>query len=197
MIEWLEALADEFPDMVVIFAYLRYTEQLTAWDIVLALVIQLVLGSRKFPEVAVMAQETFERCRQRKARPPMAELVKLFKAIVKVFPDAFITIDGIDEMKREIQDFIIDLVSTTNAHIIFTSRPSPIMEDKVKQLKGSNAAFIEVEAQPEDLDLYINGAIQGAHSLRTLLERHNMKDEVMTIIKKRAGGMCVPHFNGC
>lgn len=189
LIEWLESLADEFPDMVVVFAYLRYTEQITAWDVILALIVQLVRWSHRYPDVVAIVQAALERHRRRKSTPSLAELVKLLKTIFKQFPEAFALIDGLDEMKQETQQAIIEIMSSVEAHVLFTSRGMPLLEDQVKDLRGDEAVFVNVAAQSEDLDLFINDAIKRNPTLGRLLDVHNIKAKVISTIKEKSGGM--------
>lgn len=189
MIDETESMAERMQGMAVAFAYLRYTEKLGTWDIILSLIIQLVLYSHQTPEVATLVRGVVDRHRRRRAKPSLDELVKLLKGILKRFPDACIILDGLDEMLVEVQRMIIKIFSSVEVRVLFTSRPMILMEERVKALMGDQAVFMNIAAQPEDLDLFITNAIDENPSLSKLLDIHNLKDAVVASIKEKAGGM--------
>lgn len=189
MIDEIESIPRSLRSMTVAFAYLRYTEMLTTWSIILSLIIQLVLQSQEVPSVAQMVQEVVEKCQKRRAKPSLDDLVKLLKGIIGLLPNVCIIIDGLDEMLEEVQRAIIKILADIECRVLFTSRPMLLLEDRVKTLKGDQAVFLNVTAQPEDLDIFINTAIEDNPSLSRILQKHKIKEEVVATIKEKAGGM--------
>lgn len=198
-VEEAEALAQKAGkgDAAVAFLYLRFSETLTEWDIVLSIITQLVEWSEQLPAVVAAVKETFGRRRgpRKGGRPTFADLVQLLKVIIALYRQVDIMIDGMDEMKEAIQWLVAETVTSANARVLFTSRPIHFVEDRLKELTGDQLAVVNFAAPSEDLDLFIEGAIKGSPGLAALLKDKTSKENVMAKIKDKAAGMYVrPNF---
>lgn len=191
-VQWLEARAEKSShgDVAVIALYLRYSEKLSAWDIIVSIIIQLVQWSDRLPDVTAVVRDAFkQRGPRRSGRPSFDILVQLMKFIINIYREVDIIIDGIDEMPEEIQWLIIDITTSTEARVLFTSRSIRTLEGRLKDLKGEDVTFLDFVASSEDLDLFIGGVIDQSPVLAALLKANNAKEDVMTAIKNKADGM--------
>lgn len=188
MVESLERRAEERRDIATASAYLRYTEQMTTWDIAMSIIVEIV-ESNPLPAVIDILVKGLARHRRKNTRPSLAELTKLLQEIVKQYAQVFISIDGLDEMGTVVQAEIIDIVSSVKANVLLTSRPLKLLQTKLLQLRSQKPVFMNVVALPEDLEFYIAHIIALTPGFGEVLNRHNMKEEIMEKIKAKADGM--------
>lgn len=197
MIDDAEARAVE-PDVAVVSLYLRFLETLTESDIVLSIIIQLVQWSHKVPDVASLVLEVFNQKKgARKAqKPPFVELAKLMKDVIALFREVDILMDGIDEMKEKIQWAVSQAIISSKARLLLTSRHIHLLEERLKKSLGDELVFVEFAAPPEDMDLFVEGAIEDSYSLAALFDSDEAKQEVKNKIIEKAAGMCVSSIIG-
>lgn len=179
---------EQHPGMAVASAYLRYTEHLTLWDILIALVLHLVESS-PLPSVLNIVDKAFQRHQRKNTRPSVQDLEKLLQAIVKEYVQAFLAIDGLDEMPVDIQSALIRVLSSLKANILITSRPLRLLQEKLVQIAQSKPVYINIVAEDEDLEIFIAHMIDLTPALAHLLETNGMQEEVVSKIKKNADGM--------
>lgn len=187
--EWAESLAAKSRDVAVVCVYLRHDEQLTAWEITLDVIAQLVHCSTWIPAVPAMVQDVFERHERMNSRPSLAELAQLLEDILRQFRKASIFVDGLDEMKQVVQAQVARVIGTAEAHVLFTSRRLILVEEELEDLRGEALVFLDVVAEEGDLDLFIEDAIKQTPGFNKLLNRWKVRDEVVKTVKAKADGM--------
>jgi len=178
-------------DIAVVIIYLRFSETLTEWDIVLSIIIQLVKWSGRIQAVAAAVSETLNQRRgpQSGGRPSFGELVKVLKDIITLYHEVDIIMDGMDEMKERIQSIIAETVASTEARVLLTSRPIPLLETRLRKKIGGQLVIVPFTAPPEDMGKFIDKAIEDSLMLADLLEDHDAKQDVKKKIMQRADGM--------
>lgn len=188
LVECADELAAQSQDVAVVCIYLRHDEQLTAWEITLEVIVQLVQHSLSLPGVSASVRKVFERHERMYSKPSFSELTKLLHTILGHFRKASIFVDGLDEMKSSVQIEMAEILSCADAHILIASRRLSLLEDEVEELRGK-LEFVDVVAEEDDLDLYIASMFRLTPGFKKLLNEYKIKDKVIQTIKEKAGGM--------
>lgn len=172
--------------VAVIFAYLKHNEQLTLWDVIVALVRQLIECA---DTTLLDLVEKIIKDHDQPTLPTLDDVVELLREMLKTFEEQFISLDGIDEMLPEHQVKLLDIVLSLEARILIMSRPLPIFKARLERQELQKPVFYEVVANPVDLDLFITDEINKAPGLLEMLDEHHIRKAVMDMIKEKADGM--------
>lgn len=191
MVEQADSIASKSKDEAVVCVYLRHDEQQTAWEITLGIIIQLVHWSIWLPAVPALVEELLDRHERidSDSKPSLSDLEVLLNDILKEFRKASIFIDGLDEMKQEVQAQITEIVAATEANVLFTSRQLILLEEIVEELRGEALVFLDIVAEEVDLNLFIEDSIKRTPGFNRLLVRGKVKEEVVKTVKAKAEGM--------
>lgn len=183
VIEYLEYLAGQQEGIGVMFAYCRYTEPISATDVLAALVRQFLERHRSLTSIV---QPLYERHQRERTRLTQNELVGLLLEISKKFRRMFIILDGLDEASDAARFDLLAILSSLNLHFFITSRPLRYLESVVP------AAFcLDIMAHDHDITLIINSKLDRMPILKSLLGNGSFKDEVISSIRSKAQGMSV------
>lgn len=161
---------------------------MTTWDVVVALVRQLVEATTK-PTIIRRVQDVFLGHEHKTTRPTLSELSKLLGELLHEFKERFISLDGLDEMRPEQQVELLDIILALDAKVLIMSRPLALLKARLEKRTHQKPGFLEVVANPADLDLFLVHVIDKNPALANLLEDHSIKQDVMEKIKAKADGM--------
>jgi ankyrin repeat domain-containing protein 50 len=175
-------LIDYFQDLgvCVAFAFCRYTEPVSVTEILAALVRQLL---EQCPSLLQFVRPLYERHTLHGTKLTQRELLDLLRQFSRVVRIVFI-IDGLDEASYDTQFDLVDAIASLNARFLITSRPLERLKSAVP-----DAVFFEVRARVEDIELLVSQKIQRDPRFAGFLEKHKLKNEVVTRVTKNSGGM--------
>ncbi|KAG2012158.1 ankyrin repeat domain-containing protein 50 [Coprinopsis cinerea AmutBmut pab1-1] len=165
----------------VLFVYCRYTEDLSVTDILKALVKQCL---ERHPNVFPAVESLYRRHKLEKTEPSLEELVDLLKSLEGFFIRIFYVIDGVDEAPVDVRFDLIKVLNKLHGNIFLTSRPLDHLGKKLEF-----AVLFSVVAQEDDVVLLIEEKLERNEGLSNLLDRHNMKGELVRKIIDKAEGM--------
>jgi hypothetical protein len=175
-------LVDYFKDsgVCVAFAFCRYTEPVSVTEILAALVRQVL---EQCPSLLRLLRPLYERHTLHGTKLTQQELQDLLRQFSSVVRIAFI-IDGLDEASYDTQFDLVEAIASLKARFLITSRPLDLLKSAVP-----DAVFFEVTARVEDIELLVSQKIQRDPRFAGLLEKHKLKNEVVTKVAKNSGGM--------
>ncbi|KAH6896228.1 ankyrin repeat-containing domain protein [Coprinopsis sp. MPI-PUGE-AT-0042] len=186
--EYLKELAGQVSahEILVCFAYCRYTEPTSVCDILAALVRQaLERANHILPAVEHLYLGLYNQHRLEGTRPSQEELVELLLEISKRFRLAFYILDGLDEAQDEIKHHLLRILSSINIHLLITSRPLPYLEATLPSVDR-----FEVVANGDDIDRLVARTIEQNPVFRALLEKEpTLKQKTIASVKQKANGM--------
>ncbi|KAK4243163.1 ankyrin repeat-containing domain protein [Corynascus novoguineensis] len=123
-----------------------------------------------------------------KTRPSFDELARVLQTVANLFSRIFIVVDALDECRlsdgsrSKFLTEIFALQNKTGANIFATSR---FIRDVTKRFE--NTLSLEIRAQPEDVQRYINGNMD--HLPTCITQRPDLCQELITKIVKAADGV--------
>jgi ankyrin repeat domain-containing protein 50 len=181
VIDYLNSLADASSDICVAFVYCRYTEPMTVREILAAVVRQLV---ERYPQLTPMVEPMCAKHQLQKTKPTEKELICLIRDICAAFRVAYIFIDGLDEALPDERFDFLDALKSIKANFMITSRPLHILEDVLP-----NAAFFDIIAREEDVELLVAQRIERSPGLRRLLCDEEKRRQVIAKVCEASQGM--------
>ncbi|TFK24255.1 hypothetical protein FA15DRAFT_420587 [Coprinopsis marcescibilis] len=184
VVEHLERIAKDNPDVCVVFAFCRYTEPIPVRDILAALLRQLL---EDYPSVFPFIKALYDRHHLKKIRPLQHELLNVLQQITTsgLFRSTFFVLDGLDEASAAIQFDLIQVLASISAHFFLTSRPLEQWRDQ-----APDAEFFTIEAPSSDISLLVEQKISRIPALRKLLENNEtLKTEVVAKVLHNSSGM--------
>ncbi|KAK4248955.1 hypothetical protein C7999DRAFT_39939 [Corynascus novoguineensis] len=123
-----------------------------------------------------------------RTRPSFDELARVLQTVANLFSRVFIVVDALDECqlsdgsRSKFLTEIFALQNKTGANIFATSR---FIRDVTERFKDK--LTLEIRAQPEDVQRYINGNIDNMPTCVT--QRPDLRKEVVTKIVQAVDGM--------
>jgi ankyrin repeat domain-containing protein 50 len=189
VIEHLEALARAAaPGSVsVAFIYCRYTDRTPVRDILAALVRQLLERNHS---LLYLIEPLFEQHSLERTQPNQHELLDVLANISEVVKTNFFVLEGLDEALPDAQFDLLEALASLNANTFITSRPLQQLEAQAEE--WSAVEFFNVTATDEDLDLFLSHRFSRSASLQRLLSDKQFRNEVLSQIRSKSDGMCVP-----
>lgn len=184
----LEQMARKSEDVAVAFAYLQFSAQVNTWDVIMALIRQLVERTTR-PTVLSLVDAAFKQHEHTDSPPPLSELVKLLRDILQEYKEQFISLDGLDEMLPARRMELLDILLSLEANIIIFSRPLTLLKARMEKQSTFKPGFFDIVANPVDLDLFIAHIIDTTEGFGELLDEHGLRMEITKKIKDKAGGM--------
>ncbi|KAH6896226.1 hypothetical protein BKA70DRAFT_1570115 [Coprinopsis sp. MPI-PUGE-AT-0042] len=186
--EYLKELAGQVTahEILVCFAYYRYTEPTSVCDILAAFVRQaLERAEHVLPVIEDLYLRMYGQHRLEGTRPSQEDLVELLLEISKHFKLAFYILEGLDEAEDEVKHHLLRILSSMNMHLLITSRPLPSLEAAFPSVDR-----FEVTANGDDIDFLAARMIEQNPVFRALLERERtLKEEMISSVKQKANGM--------
>ncbi|KAH6908137.1 ankyrin repeat-containing domain protein [Coprinopsis sp. MPI-PUGE-AT-0042] len=173
---------DHFKDagVYVAFAYCRYTEPVSVTEILAALVRQLL---EQCPPLLQFVEPLYQRYSLQETKLTQKELLGLLRQFSRVIRITFI-VDGLDEASYDTQFDLVEAIASLNARFLITSRPLDRLRSAIP-----DAVFFEVVAHAEDIGLLVAQRIQRDPRFAKFLEKHKLKNEVVTKVTQNSGGM--------
>ncbi|KAG2011164.1 ankyrin repeat domain-containing protein 50, variant 2 [Coprinopsis cinerea AmutBmut pab1-1] len=165
----------------VVFAYCRYSEQLTVKDILEALIKQFIAAD---PSLTTLAESLYEKHRKQKTRPTQRELLDLVRQMESRFDIVFYVIDGLDEARVETQFDLILAINALRGQFALTSRPLQTLQSGLPTTK-----FYSVKAHKSDIVRLVVQKIKRNPGFYSLLQRHSYLDELVQSIADKSNGM--------
>ncbi|KAF5340755.1 hypothetical protein D9611_007499 [Ephemerocybe angulata] len=181
----IEHLEDIFygQNIAIVYAFLRYSEKLTLHDIIAGMLSQLV---RSDTTAFTHILPTYQRSKKFGDVLSCSEAVKALKGILGLFSDAFIVIDGLDEVDDGTKDGLLRVVTSLQAHVLITCRPL----DLFKRRHTPHALHIPIQAQTGDIEIYVTERIKESTVLANILsENPTIAARFSTLVKEKSQGM--------
>ncbi|EAU82468.2 ankyrin repeat domain-containing protein 52 [Coprinopsis cinerea okayama7 len=165
----------------VILVYCRYSEPLSAREILEAIIKQYL---ERHPFLHAVISSLYAQHDLEKTEPSDEELVSLIGEIETFFEKCYYGLDGVDEAKDDTQFDLIKAINRLQGNFILTSRPLDHLGAALKY-----AVFFTISAQREDIELLIMERLDRNIGLRELLDRHGYRQETIRQIVDKAAGM--------
>lgn len=178
----------ESPFRAIAFAFLRYSERYTWQEILTSLVIQLVRSSDLacatfWPIYSRVAAKTASKT----IIISSSDLESVFRDLAGKLEMLYVVIDGLDEAGDEVKDKLLEVLvpSTSGVNLLILSRPlDPFTHH------APNAFFVSIQAQTEDIDLYVRNEVQRSSRLQALIGGRPEKiTELCEKIARQSEGM--------
>ncbi|KAF5335454.1 hypothetical protein D9611_012131 [Ephemerocybe angulata] len=178
--EHLKEVFEDYPDIAIICAFIRYTEHPSACDILAGLLQQLVV---RHPCASRYMRRVFIQNRKLELREQ--GLVKALHDIVGLLSKVFIVIDGLDEADDAVKDALLRTLPTLGANVLIMSRPLELFTPCVP-----DALHVSIEARTEDIDRFIDDQIQRNSRLRAIIRGDpTLVEKLKVRIRESAKGM--------
>jgi ankyrin repeat domain-containing protein 50 len=168
-------------DVLVGFAFLRYSETLSARGILAALVRQAL---ERHPHLQPLIAPIYERHRLERTQPTQEELVFMLVSISKQFRIVFFAIDGLDEAHRSVRLGVLKALPTCNVKLFLTSRPL----ERIESLFPNVVQFM-VAATEEDIERLIDEKLDETPALEAMMKTPSLKREVISKVASKSKGM--------
>lgn len=181
IINHLLELADKSPDTMVAYGYIRYSDKPSTNSILTGMLRQI---ARRDASAAQVIGRVFSRHKRDNTEATTGELVDLLKAVLTPYRLRQIILDGLDESPEDVQIELMEIVTSIDASALIFARPLELFRSGLPEAK-----FIEVSAETEDIEILISHHISRFHKLRALVDRHNLREEVLETIVRKASGM--------
>jgi len=189
-IEELEKLAKESPESAVLYAYLTSSTRLTTWDVVVALVRQLVESTTRksdLERVEIVFKEA--QSRNRRTRPTLSEIASLLKRLLKDTHQHFLVIDGLNEIQPKQQAEILEVILPLDAKLLIMSGDPTMITSHLERQTPPSPVFMHTVTSSVDPDSFITHTIEKIPSLAILLRENGIIHDVMNKIKLKTDGM--------
>ncbi|KAF5311594.1 hypothetical protein D9611_009489 [Ephemerocybe angulata] len=182
-VEHLEEKFSGRADIAILYAFLRYSEKPTLLQIVAGFLTQLV----RYHRVAFShLLPTYLRAKMHEDELWFADAVKLLQDSLDMFQDAFIVIDGLDEVDDTTKDGLLNVLISLHAHILLTCRPLELFMRR----HTPSALQIPVQAQTRDIEVYVGKRIKQSTRLSSILsENSDIAERFTALIQEKSKGM--------
>ncbi|KAF5336014.1 hypothetical protein D9611_006177 [Ephemerocybe angulata] len=172
-------------DVAIAYALLRYSEKTPCRDIFAALIGQII-GKRD--SALAHLQVVYDRQQSVQGRKlPLTEREALntLQDIVKLFAKVFIVIDGLDEADDEVKDGLLQALPSMGVNLLITSRPLDLFTTYTP-----DAIHISIQAQTDDIDLYVTKKIEKSARLRMIIGGDQaLTEELKRLVREKSHGM--------
>ena len=181
-IDFLEKRHQGLPNILVLFAFLRYSQPLSLRDVLAGLLSQLVMASEN---ALSYMQPIYARETGKGADLSQDDMVVALKDIVQLLTKVFVAIDGLDEADDELKDGIVEVLPPLGFNILITSRPLPLYRQQTP-----NALHVAIQARTEDIALFVSAQVNRSARLKTILKGHpELTEQLSSRIKQKSNGM--------
>ncbi|KAJ3502542.1 hypothetical protein NMY22_g18549 [Coprinellus aureogranulatus] len=166
---------------VVVYAYLRYDEQLNARDVFVALLDQLLVRD----EAVVKIAPSYLEKKKDRDEYTLKEVVHVLGEVVSCLDQVYAVIDGLDEASSEVKNELVHKLPPMNVNLLIFSRPLQLYLDCTP-----TALQVHIQARTDDIDLYVSEECDKNPELKALFREHpDKEDELRRRLKKKADGM--------
>ncbi|KAF5339857.1 hypothetical protein D9611_009063 [Ephemerocybe angulata] len=184
-VEHLEDNFSDRTDVAVIYAFLRYSEKHALLDIIAGLLAQLVSSHRA---AFLHILPTYKRAKNYRDELSCSQAIKLLKSSLNLFSDAFIVIDGLDEVGDATKDGLLGVLTSLpgHIHILFTCRPLELFMHRYTP----EALHIPVQARTKDIEIYVAQRVKESTKLsRILSDNPTVAERFTRLIVEKSKGM--------
>lgn len=188
VIDHLEARA-KAANYGIVYVYFDYKEQdqQTPTRVLAGLVKQLAC---KLPNLPASIEALYDKLVVERRKPSLDELYVTLFDISKSFSRLFLIFDALDECNPEKQrakllPLFHRMAEDNGASLFITSRPHP---DDIQDSFG-NGAKIELLAQDQDIETYIDGKINENSRVKRLVSQGQLRSRIISDLTKCAKGM--------
>ncbi|KAF6747974.1 ankyrin repeat-containing domain protein [Ephemerocybe angulata] len=145
--------------VAIVCAFIRYTEQPSARDIVAGLLRQLI-GSHP------CACHNMENLYIQNQKLELREqgLINALREVIGLLSKVFIIIDGLDEAEDAVKDALLRILPTLGANVLIMSRPLELYAHCIP-----HALHVSIEARTEDIDRFVDDQIRCNSRLQAIV----------------------------
>lgn len=112
-------------------------------------------------------------------------MVAAIREIARRLEEVHVFVDGLDEASDEVRDQLLEALAPSGVNLIIFSRPLDLFTHHTP-----NALFISIQAQTEDIEVYVREAVKRSSRLQSLLgDRSDKVTELCEKINRRSEGM--------
>jgi hypothetical protein len=190
------------PAKIVAYYYFSFndSEKQTAFNMASSLIAQICSSMIELPKDLTTL---YDRCDRVKSKATISDFRAILKMLVSgteggtaaVLKDIFIVLDALDEcpqrdgVRKEVFDLIDEMKSwsSTNLHLLVTSRNEPEIEEKMLELITEPPISIQGSQVAADIELFINDRLETVRKLKRLPQ--NLKVEIKDVLVRGANGM--------
>jgi hypothetical protein len=176
--------SDKEPSGIAIL-FLKYNDrEQTLENLLASLLKQLLQGQRTIPPCLL---ELFEKHASQNLSATAEELLEALSSSVAACRTAYIIVDGLDECTEEVRwPLVEDLLKLPeHARLMLTSRFLDSMDEEFSEFQQ-----LEIKANKEDIELYVDSQIKRNRNLRRMVQKHHtMRGEIKDQVVKSAKGM--------
>ena len=142
--------------------------------------------AQRLPSLPVEIRNMYNQHTKEMTRPSLAEYLRLLHMVVRMFSQAFLLVDALDECKEEDgarERFLAALKKlSTGVHLVVTSRWIPAIESEF-----SEALKLEIRADSEDVAQYVRSRV----ATTPRLMRHVVADPMLeSMISRKIADNC-------
>lgn len=114
-----------------------------------------------------------------------SDLERVFRDLAGKLEMLYVVIDGLDEAGDEVKDKLLEVLVPSGVNLLILSRPlDPFTHH------APNAFFVSIQAQTEDIDLYVRTEVQRSSRLQALIGgRPETITELCEKIARQSEGM--------
>ena len=166
------------------YVYCSYKDpDQTPENLIASLLRQLAQRRPSLPEEV---RDMYKQHTKDKTRPSLAEYLRLLNRVVRMFSQAFLLVDALDECKEEEgarKKFVAALKElSAGVHLVVTSRWVPAIESEF-----SEALKLEIRADSEDVAQYVRSRV----ATTPRLMRHVVADPILeSMISRKIADNC-------
>ena len=166
------------------FVYCSYKDpDQTPENLIASLLRQFV---QRLPSLPEQIEKMYKQHNKEKTRPSLAEYVQLLHKVSRMFSQAFLLVDALDECKEEdgARDRLLAALRelSTSFRLVVTSRWIPAIESEF-----SEALKLEICADSEDVARYVSSRV----ATTPRLVRHALADpNLETMISRKIADNC-------
>lgn len=180
--QFASATAQPSSKRAAIYAYCRYSDNLTAVDVLRGLVRQLL---HQVPETLPPVKEFHDTHTLHDTKPSTSEVGLLLRTMVMLLDGTHIVIDGLDEVPEETerQDLVRELRELP-AQILVFSRRLDLLRSEFP------ATPLSIEARNEDVIAFVKSTIKRHLQLSCLLEGNSeLVQTIVNTVGEKSEGM--------
>ncbi|KAF6753023.1 ankyrin repeat-containing domain protein [Ephemerocybe angulata] len=181
----LENTFSDRSDVAIAYALLRYSEKTLCRDIFAALIGQIIGKHDSALAVLQVVYDRQESVQGRKLPLTEREALNTLQDLVKLFAKVFLIIDGLDEADDNVKDGLLQALPPMGANLLITSRPLDLFTSYTP-----DAIYISIQAQTDDIDLYVTRKIEKSARLRMIIRGDQaLTEELKRLVREKSHGM--------
>jgi len=169
-IRHLDSISNNRDDIAFVFAYCRYTDQLSITDILASFVKQLV---KRHPRFLSSVVSVYRNYLVDETSPIEQDWLELLQTLISSFNRAYIIIDALDEFPDNARDGLLNALVSLKASLLITSRLSNAFH-----LLGK-VEYIEIgEENGQDIKFFIHQRFNESNLARLLKEKQQVRSQI-------------------